>query len=226
MPSTGIFYAENSAVYIVGKAKKSDIGNLMHVYVSTFSDALIRTKTILETLRPFIKVKNMKLEDLVMCDLYYAYYLTCKKFLNLGYWHNESKSWRKFAENKLQYSRKLLSQPFNITTKTFKIDEWNVAEPSIKNLLLAYNYIIWRAKNKKPIHQKEAKLLALITYTCGQNKLDFSTFDTVLESFSQTGEDKILKSVNKLEEYGVHILGLYDDEMIPVTKIFPLPKIL
>lgn len=226
MPSTGIFYAENSSIYIVGRAKKADIENLMLVYVSTFSDALIRTKTILDALKPFIKVNNMKLEDLVMCDLYYAYYLTCQKFLNLGYWHTEGKCWKKFTEKKLQYSRKLLTQTFNPSTKTFKIDEWNVAEPSIKNLLLAYNYIIWRAKNKKPIAQKEAKLLALITYTCGQNKLDFSTFDAVLESFSQTGEDKILKSVSKLEEYSIHILGLYDNEMIPVTKIFPLPKFL
>ena len=225
LPSTGIFYPSNVKIEIDRNVDLKHVHTLMYTYKIQYKDALHRVKILLEALKPIIIVKNMQHNNIVLCDLYYIYIKTCNVFFDLGYWHHETKSWKRLKDKQLQFSRKLLTKPYDPKNKTFKIDEWNVSEPSVKNMLLAYDYIIWKAKNGKTTSEKEAKMAALITYTCGQNNMNFSSFDAVLESFSHIGEDKLLKTVSKLDEYGIKITGILDGVLIDTKKLEPLPKI-
>jgi len=228
LPSLGKFYPKGTKIEIVENASGQLIHNLLHVYHQPVSNTLAKAKAVLEAITGLIVTKNIAIEDLILSDLFYVYTKCCGKYLDLGYWHPTKKKWIKFKDELLQFSRKMFTlQTFDTESKTYQIGDWKVSEPSVKNLLLAFDYLMWRRNVGKTSTEKELKYLALIVYTCGNNNMNFAALESVLESFLERTpqeQEELLKMHALLEDIGVRIAGIYDGMLISLLSLEPLPK--
>lgn len=228
LPSLGKFYPKYTKISIIEKPAEQLIHNLLHMYNQSSVDTLSKAKNVLTSTRDLIQTEKVTIDDLVLSDLFYVYTKCCNNFLNLGYWHPTKNLWCPFTENLLQFSRKILTlQTFDPKNKTYKIGEWNVSEPSVRNLSIAFEYLVWRKNIGKTASDRESKYLALIVYTCGNNKMSFSALESVLESFLERNEkeqEELIKMHKTLEDIGLSIVGIYDEMLIPLSSLHPLPK--
>lgn len=228
LPSLGTFYPKDTKIFVLEKPTEQSVHNLLYVYKLPTSDTLSKAKVVLDAVRDMVLTKNIPVEGVVLCDLFYIYMRCCIRHFNLGFWHPAKKKWCLLKPEMFQFSRKLLMLPnFDTETKTYPVGEWRVSEPSVKNLMLAFDYLVWRRNIGKSATEKESKFLALIVYTCGNNNMTFDALESVLESFlerSQQEQEELIKTQMTLEDIGIRIVGIYDGQLFSLASAHPLPK--
>lgn len=224
LPSRGLFYPNAIKIYLK-KSHKHDLQKLLKVFNDKHETSLDRILAISYVLDNLIEVENYTVRDLNMPDLYYIFFKICAKKIDLGYWHSYLESYQKLNVKKLQWSSKMLDHDtFDKKEKIFHINGWKTSEPSLNKLKMIYDYIHIRHRAGLKTEQEEAQILALISYTSGNNNMSFEDLEVVFDTIKNMPREDILKTVKILEDNGIKLIQIYDGTPIKLSELTVLPK--
>lgn len=224
LPSKGLFYDNDIKIYL-----KNYDNNQLHKLVKVFNDkhetTLSRILAISYVLENLIEIDNQSIRDLNMPDLYYIFFKLCAEKIDVGYWHTYLEKYKKLNIDHLQWSTKMLDHStFDKKEKIFNINDWKTSEPSLNKLKMVYDYIHIRHKAGLKTAQEEAQILALISYTSGNNNMTFADLETVFDTIKIMPREEILKTVKILEDNGIRLVQIYDGYPIKLSELTILPK--